>query len=251
MWKVLSKYHNLPDHFHDLKTIFQTEFELLKTATLKNIQNIQEAVHSQQAYMMVLSGHKNTLYTKLAHLDRQVQIHCIYPHSQLDVIQLNAPDYNPDIDREPDSVTDVQLSNAESIREDTFTGTSKSEDHTTIHQTTNRSEHQPSEVLSDIHANEHDNVKQQQTEHPSNYHPQLEDIPELKTDKENWDNGQFDDAELLYNHNSTEESDRIHCEYSAYFEKVEDQQYSPYHTVQGVEYHIPEPDYYHNNTQSK
>ena len=146
LWKVLSKYHNLPDHFHDLKTILQTEFNLLKTATLKNIQNIQEAVNSQQAHTTVLSGHINTLYTKLAHLDRQVQIHCIYPHSQLDLIQLNAPDYDPDIDREPDPVTDKQLSNAESISEDAFTGTSKSKDHTTIHLTTNRSEHQPSEV---------------------------------------------------------------------------------------------------------
>ena len=51
LWKVLSKYHNLPDHFHDLKTTLQAEFDLLKTATSKNIQNIQEAVQSQQAYM--------------------------------------------------------------------------------------------------------------------------------------------------------------------------------------------------------
>ena len=45
-----------------------------------------------------------------------------------------------------------------------------------------------------------------------------------------------------------EESDRIRREYSAYFEKVEDQEYSPYHTTQGVEYQIPELDYYHTNT---
>ena len=102
LWKVLSKYHNLPHHFHDLKTTLQTEFELLKTATSKNIQNIQEVVQSQQAYTTVLSGHINTLYTKLAHLDRQIQIHCIHPHSQSDAIQLNAPHYNPDIDRKPD-----------------------------------------------------------------------------------------------------------------------------------------------------
>ena len=57
--------------------------------------------------------------------------------------------------------------------------------------------------------------------------------------------------ELLYNHNSTEESNRICCEYSAHFEKVEEQQYSPYHTAQGVKYMIPEPDYYHSNTQPK
>ena len=57
------------------------------------------------------------------------------------------------------------------------------------------------------------------------------DIPELETDEQNWDKGQFENAELLYNHNSTEESDRIHNEYSAYFEKVEDQEYSPCHTA--------------------
>ena len=161
LWKVLSKYHNLPDHFHDLRTTLQTEFELLKTVTSKNVQNIQEVVQAQQAYMMVFSGHITTLYTKLVHLDRQIQTHCIYPHSQSDAIQLNIPDYDPDIDREPDSVTAVQPSNADSVKEDIFTGTSKSEDHTTICSATNRSEHQSSEVLSDSQGNEHDNIKQQ------------------------------------------------------------------------------------------
>ena len=126
---MLSKYHNLPDHFHDLKTALQVEFDLLKTATLKNIQNIHEVVQSQQAYMTVLYGHINTLYTKLVHLDKQVQIHCIYPHPQLDIIQLNGPDYSPDIDRDPDPVTDIQPPNAKSSKEDTSTGTPKSEDH--------------------------------------------------------------------------------------------------------------------------
>ena len=54
LWKVLSKYHNLPDHFHDLKTTLQTELELLKTATSKNVQNLQETVQAQQAYTTVL-----------------------------------------------------------------------------------------------------------------------------------------------------------------------------------------------------
>ena len=111
--------------------------------------------------MMVLSGHITTLYTKLAHLDKQIQIHCIYPHSQSDAIQLNALDYDPDIDGEPDSVNAVQPSNADSVKEDTFTGTSKSEDYTTICPTTNRSEHQPSEVPSDIQINERGNAEQQ------------------------------------------------------------------------------------------
>ena len=167
---MLSKYHNLPDHFHNLKTTLQAEFDLLKTVTLKNIQNIQEAVQSQQAYVTVLSGHINTLYTKLAHLDKQVQIHCIYPHPQSDIIQLNAPDYDPDIDRDPDPVTDVQPPNSKSNKEDTSTGTLKSEDHTAIHPITNRPEHQPSEVLPDMDSNKSDNIEQQ-AEHPSDYCP--------------------------------------------------------------------------------
>ena len=149
------------DHFHDLKTTLQTDFDLLKTTTSKNIHNLQEMVQSQQAYTTVLSGHITTLYTKLAHLEKQIQIHCIYPHSQLDAVQLNALDYIPDIDGEPDSVNAVQPSNADSVKEDTITSTSKSEDHTTICLTTNRSEHQPSELPSDIQINENNNAEQQ------------------------------------------------------------------------------------------
>ena len=100
------------------------------------------------------------MYTKLAHVDKQIQIHCIYPHSQSDTVQLNAPDYDPDIDREPNSVNVIQPSNADSDK-DTITDTPEPEGHTTIHLNTNRSEHQPSEIPSDIQINEHNNAQQQ------------------------------------------------------------------------------------------
>ena len=248
---MLSKYHNLRGDFHDLKTTLQAEFDLLKKATLKNIQNIQEAVQSQQAYTTALFGHINSLYIKLAQLNKQVQIHCLYPHPQSDVIQLNAPDYDPDIDRQLDPVIEVQSPNAETAKEDTPPDTSKSEHHTAIPQITNRPEPQPSEVSADTDHTEYHSSEQPRAEHPSDYCPQLEDIPELETDEENWDKGQFDDAELIDHHNTTEESDRICHEYSAYFETT-DQEYSPYHnTTQGIEYQIPKLDYYNTNTQPK
>ena len=50
LWKVLSKYDRLPDHFHDLKTTLQTKFNLLKKATSKIFENLQEAIQSQQEY---------------------------------------------------------------------------------------------------------------------------------------------------------------------------------------------------------
>ena len=166
LWKVLSKYHNLPDHFHDLKITLQAEFDLLKKATSKNIQNIQEAVQSQQQYTTVLFGHINMLYTKLVQLDKQVQIHCLYPHPQSDVIQLNAPDYDLDIDGEPAPTTDEQSPNAESAKEDTSTATSKSGDSMAIPPPTNRPEHQPSEVSADTDHTEDDSSEQPRAEHP-------------------------------------------------------------------------------------
>ena len=45
LWKVLSQYDKLPDHFHDLQTILQTEFNLLKKATSKNIKNLHDAIN--------------------------------------------------------------------------------------------------------------------------------------------------------------------------------------------------------------
>ena len=79
LWKVLSKYHSLLDHFHDSKTALQTEFDLLKTATSKNVQHLQETVQAQQAYTTVLLGHIAAIHTKLAHLDKYKYI--VYTHT--------------------------------------------------------------------------------------------------------------------------------------------------------------------------
>ena len=73
LWKVLSKYDKLPDHFHDLQTKFQTEFNLLKKATSKNINNLHDTINFQQMYTTSLCSHINTIDTKLVQLDKQIQ----------------------------------------------------------------------------------------------------------------------------------------------------------------------------------
>ena len=108
LWKVLSKYNRLPDHFHDLQTMLQTEFSLLKKATSKNIENLQEAVNLQQTYTTSLCSHINSFYTKLAQLDRQIQTHCLYPHPQSDAVQIDAPVYDSDIDGQTELLPDIQ-----------------------------------------------------------------------------------------------------------------------------------------------
>ena len=117
---------------------------------------------------------------------------------------------------------------------------------------TNRPQSQPSSALDDIDHQGYQDDTHSRAEHPSDYRPQLEDIPEPETDEKNWEEGQFVDADLIDCHNTTEESDRIHHEYSAYFEKVTEQEYSPYHsTTSGLKYQIPEPEYYNSDTRPK
>ena len=135
------------------------------------------------------------------------------------------------------------------LKEDTAPDTDNSEQHTASSLNTNRPEPQPSSVLDDADYPGYQDAEQPRAEHPSDYRPQLGDIPELEDDEENWEEGQFADADLIDHHNTTEESDRICHEYSAHFEKVTEQGYSPYDiTTPGLEYQIPEPEYYNSDT---
>ena len=119
LWKVLSKYNRLPDHFHNLQMTLQTEFNLLKKATSKNIENLHDTINLQQTYTTSLCSHVNSIYIKLAQLDTQIQTHCLYPYSQSDSVQLNAPEYDSDIDGQMDILLDIQpqvSSHAENTR---------------------------------------------------------------------------------------------------------------------------------------
>ena len=264
-WKVLFKYHHLPDQFHDLQTNLHIEFSLLKKATLENIENLQEAITLQQNYTSALCGHMNSIYAKLAQLDRQVQMHCLYPHPQSDVVQINAPECDSDIDGQTELLPDIQpsttvhtvcttedSSNAKNIQEDTVSVAVNSDEHTASLQNSNRLESQSPPVLDDTEHSTYQDTEQPREEYPNYYRPELEDIPELEDDEKNWEEGQFGDADFIDHHNTIEESDQIHHKYSAHFEKVTDQGYSPHNSrMPGVEYQIPEPEYYNFDTQPK
>ena len=120
---------------------------------MKNIENLQEAVNLQQTYTNSLCGQINSIYANLAQLNRQVQMHCLYPHPQLDVVHINALEYDSDIDGQTDQLPDIQQSMASHIastaeesshakytKEDTIPVTANSEEHTTSSQDSNRPE---------------------------------------------------------------------------------------------------------------
>ena len=150
LWKVFSKYDRLPDHFHNLQTTLQTEFNVLKKATSKNIKYLQDAINLQQTYTTSLCSHVNSIYTKLAQLDRKIQTHCLYPHSQSDSVKLNAPEYDSDIDDQTELLPDIQpsaSSHAENTEEDPAPATANSEEYSTLLPDSGRLESQSQPVL--------------------------------------------------------------------------------------------------------
>ena len=72
IWKIFHKHHNIPDdlqdlhlHFDDFKTSLETDFNHLKQAMSRNIQNIQTSLNLQQTYSSSLCSHVNNIYSKL------------------------------------------------------------------------------------------------------------------------------------------------------------------------------------------
>ena len=57
-------------------------------------------------YTTSLCSHFNTIYAKLAQLERHIQTHCLYTHSQTDSVQINASEYDSDINGQIDTLPD-------------------------------------------------------------------------------------------------------------------------------------------------
>ena len=69
-------------------------------------------------------------------------------------------------------------------------------------QASDRLESQSPPVLDNADHSVHQDTEQQREEYPTHYRPQLEDIPELEDDEENWEEGQFADADFIDHHNT-------------------------------------------------
>ena len=107
IWKIFSKHKNIPDDISDLhlhidnfKINIQKEFNFLKEATRKNVENFQTSINLQQTYSAALGSHINNIYHKISKIQQQL------PHSTQhmntgDVIQINAPEFDLDIDGRP------------------------------------------------------------------------------------------------------------------------------------------------------
>ena len=152
-----------------------------------------------------MCSHLNTIYAKLAQLEKQIQTHCLYPNSQTNSVQINTSEYNSDINCQIDRLPDLQ-SHAENNQEEPTPDTGKSEDPELPHDT-NRTDPQPKSVQNPAEYPPHQDIEPLLEQHQDIQRPQLEDIPELED--EDWEDGQFADAGLIDHHNTKKESNQI------------------------------------------
>ena len=71
----------------------------------QNVQNIKTSLGIQQTYSSTLCTHVNNIYNKLSELQKHIQHHCMYSH-QTDTVQINALEYDLDIDGDNQPNTD-------------------------------------------------------------------------------------------------------------------------------------------------
>ena len=104
IWKIFQRHQTIQDNIQDLhfyidnlKSNIEKEFAFLKEATRKNVENIQSSLNLQQMYSTALCSHVNNIYNKLAEIQQQLS-HSSRHMNTGDVIQLDVPDFDPDID---------------------------------------------------------------------------------------------------------------------------------------------------------
>ena len=104
IWQIFRKHENIPDdisdlHLHrdDFKTNIEKEFNFLKEATRKNVENFQTSLNLQQTYSVALCSHINNIFHKILEIQWQLPRSAQHMNTG-DVIQMDVLDFSPDID---------------------------------------------------------------------------------------------------------------------------------------------------------
>ena len=132
IWQIFRKHENIPDdiydlhlHIDDFKTNIEKEFNFLKEATCKNVENFQTLLNLQQTYSVAHCSHINNIYHKISEIQQQLP-HPAQHMNTGDVIQINVPDFHPDINEGLPTQEHQEAQGSASITQQSF---KKSDEH--------------------------------------------------------------------------------------------------------------------------
>ena len=238
IWKIFHKHHTIPKdlqdlhfHFDDFKNSLEKDFKFLKEATSQNIQNFQTSLNLQQTYSSSLCSHVNNIYNKLSELQRQIQNHHMHINPG-DMVQIEAPDFNRDIDGVSLSSTDEKPNDLTTqgtpspIPAFTELEGDSPTTATTIQQFTSQEMDWPDAIpvqIPRVSLSTFLPEEQEITSSQARHHSKSFEIPDLE---DNSEEEQFANLESYLAHNNTyEASQHIHQEYRSRLHDLDDDQY--------------------------
>ena len=220
IWQIYRKHENIPDdisnlhlHIDDFKANIQEEFNFLKEVTRKNVENFQTSLNLlQQTYSAALCSHINNIYHKILEIQQQLP-HPTQHMNTGNIIQIVAPDFDPDIDG--------GLPTKE--HEETH-GLDSSIQHPSGESNESKAPALPQRVAEEVDWPDAIPVKippqpDQDDKHnipvlPPRHEINISEIPQLESDIDEEEEGQFEDLQTyLIHHNTYQESQNIHKEY--------------------------------------
>ena len=250
IWKIFSKHQNIPDkisdlhlHIDDFKGDIQKEFNFLKEATHKNIENFQASLTSQQTYLAALGSHINNIYHKISELQQQLS-HPTQHMNTGDIIQINGPELDLDIDSGPSTKEHGEIQGSDNPIQHRVEETKKSkapELPQQVEEEVDWPDAAPVEIPPQSAQDNDYNISVVSTLSETNY----SEISKLESESNEEEEGQFDDIQTyLDHHNTYQESQNICKEYTKRLLDLDDERYyrdidRMYETYSQDRAHIP------------
>ena len=231
IWQIFRKHENIPDdisnlhlHIDDFKANIKKEFNFLKEVTCKNVKNFQTSLNLQQTYSVALCSHVNNIYHKISEIQQQLP-HPTQHMNTGDVIQINVLDFDPDIDGGLPTKEHEETQGSDSL----------------IQHPSKKSDERKAPALSQQVVEEVDWLVKIPVEIPPQPDQDNEqnipvlpircetnfsEIPQLESDIDEEEEGQFEDLQTyLTHHNTYQESQNIRKEYRKRLLDFNDERY--------------------------
>ena len=231
IWQIFRKHQNIPDYISDLhlhidnfKVNIQKQFNFLKEGIHKNVENFQTPLNLQQTYSAALCSHINNIYHKISKIQQQIP-HPTQHMNTGNVIQIDTADFDPDIDSRLPTKEHEETQGLDSFIQH-LSGESDKSKASALPQLVAEEVDWPDAVPVEIppqpdQDNDH-NIRVSPTRHETN----LSDIPQLESNIDKEEEGQFEDLQTyLTHHNTYQESQNICKEYRKRLLDLDDERY--------------------------
>ena len=231
IWQIFRKHENIPDditnlhlHIDNFKANIEKEFNFLKKATRKNVKNIQTLLNLQQTYSAAFCSHVNNIHHKISEIQWQLA-HSAQHMNTGDVIQINVPDFDPDIDGGLPTKGHEETQGLDSIAQQP-SKRSEEREAPALSQHDDNEIYWPDAIPVEIPPQPDQDIEQNIPVLPIRCQINLSDIPQLESDSDEEEEGQFEYLQTyITHHNTYQESENIHKEYRKRLSDLDNDRY--------------------------